>query len=214
MSQENVELVREGFARWNQGDYDFFFSSTAPDIELLSRFGSLTGEPYRGHRGVREWLADIQQSFERFDLWLDDVRDLGDEVLGEAPKARKQLDVRRGGIEEEVVVAFIPTGESLAHQLDVLPRHRLLPQPHGFEGFLLPASSAHSVAVDDPVAAVDHPVSASAKHLVDSPVFALERRSGDRLTLDLRREEAIPHSGQILARERLEAAPRQFHVLP
>jgi hypothetical protein len=24
MSQENVELVREGFARWNEGDYDFF----------------------------------------------------------------------------------------------------------------------------------------------------------------------------------------------
>ena len=68
MSQENVELVREGFARWNEGDYDFFFNSTAPDVELLSRFGSLTGEPYRGHRGVREWLADIQQSFERFEL--------------------------------------------------------------------------------------------------------------------------------------------------
>ena len=74
MSQESVELVREGFARWNEGDYDFFFNSTTPDIELLSRFGSLTGEPYRGHRGVREWHADIQQSFERFELWLDDVR--------------------------------------------------------------------------------------------------------------------------------------------
>jgi ketosteroid isomerase-like protein len=81
MSQENVELVREGFARWNAGDHDFFFNAAAPDIELLSRFGSLTGEPYRGHRGVREWIADIQQSFERFELWLDEVRDLGDAVL-------------------------------------------------------------------------------------------------------------------------------------
>ena len=81
MSQENVELVREGFARWNQGDYDFLFRSAAPDIELFSRFGGLTGEPYRGDEGVRQWLADIQESFERFDLWLDEVRDLGDEVL-------------------------------------------------------------------------------------------------------------------------------------
>jgi ketosteroid isomerase-like protein len=81
MSRDNVELVREGFARWNEGDYDFIFNSATRDIELLSRFGSLTGEPYRGHEGVREWLADIQQSFERFNLWLDDVRDLGDEVL-------------------------------------------------------------------------------------------------------------------------------------
>jgi ketosteroid isomerase-like protein len=81
MSQDNVEIVREGFARWNEGDYDFLFESAAPDVELLSRFGSLTGEPYRGREGVREWLADIQQNFERFDLWLDDVRDLGDDVL-------------------------------------------------------------------------------------------------------------------------------------
>ena len=81
MSQENVELVRDGFARWNEGDYDFLFNSAAPDIELHSRFGSLTGEPYRGHEGVREWLGDVQESFERFDLWLDEVRDLGDDVL-------------------------------------------------------------------------------------------------------------------------------------
>ena len=81
MSHENVELVRQGFARWNEGDYDFFLNLAAPDIELHSRFGSLTGEPYRGHEGVREWLADIRQSFERFELWLDDLRDLGDEVL-------------------------------------------------------------------------------------------------------------------------------------
>jgi ketosteroid isomerase-like protein len=77
MSQENVELVREGFARWNEGDYEFFLESTAPDVELLSRFGSLRGEPYRGHEGVREWLADIQQSFERFDLGLDMKEPMG-----------------------------------------------------------------------------------------------------------------------------------------
>ena len=81
MSQENVELVREGFASWNAGDFDFFLDNAAPDIELFSRFGSLTGEPYRGHAGVREWLAEIQHNFERFDLWLDEARDLGDEVL-------------------------------------------------------------------------------------------------------------------------------------
>ena len=76
-----MELVREGFARWNRGDHGFFLDKAAPDIELFSRFGSLTGEPYRGHAGVREWLAEIQHNFERFELWLDEARDLGDEVL-------------------------------------------------------------------------------------------------------------------------------------
>ena len=46
MSQENVELVREGLRqRWNRGDFDFFLAIATPDIELFSRFGSLTGEP-------------------------------------------------------------------------------------------------------------------------------------------------------------------------
>ena len=81
MSQENVEVVREGFAHWNRGDYGFFLDLAAPDIELFSRFATLTGEPYRGHAGMREWIVEIQHNFERFELWLDEVRDLGDEVL-------------------------------------------------------------------------------------------------------------------------------------
>jgi hypothetical protein len=30
---------------------------------------------------MREWIAEMQHNFERFELWLDEVRDLGDEVL-------------------------------------------------------------------------------------------------------------------------------------
>ena len=51
----------------------------APDIELYSRFGGFTGEPYRGHDGLRAWLADIQEHFERFDPWLDEARATGDD---------------------------------------------------------------------------------------------------------------------------------------
>jgi ketosteroid isomerase-like protein len=83
MSQENVELVRQGHARWRAGDYDalldFLISSSAPDIELYSRFGGFSGEPYRGHDGVRAWIADIQENFDRFDPWLDEARAAGDD---------------------------------------------------------------------------------------------------------------------------------------
>jgi ketosteroid isomerase-like protein len=83
MSQENVELVRQGTARWRAGDYDalleFLISSSAPEIELYSRFGGFSGEPYRGHDGVRAWVADIQENFERFEPWLDEARAVGDD---------------------------------------------------------------------------------------------------------------------------------------
>jgi ketosteroid isomerase-like protein len=60
--QENAETVREGFPRWNQGNYEFFFESAAPDVELHSRVGSLTGEPYRGHDGIPKWLAEALEA--------------------------------------------------------------------------------------------------------------------------------------------------------
>jgi ketosteroid isomerase-like protein len=81
MSQDNLELVRQGFARWQAADYDrlldFFLANAAPDIELHSRFGGFSGEPYRGYDGVRAWLADIQENFERFTPWQDEVREAG-----------------------------------------------------------------------------------------------------------------------------------------
>jgi ketosteroid isomerase-like protein len=84
-SEANAEFVREGFARWQAGDYDslldFFLTNTAADIELHSRFGGFTGEPYRGHDGVRAWLADIQENFERFAPWLDETVAAGDDQV-------------------------------------------------------------------------------------------------------------------------------------
>lgn len=83
MSQQNLEVVRQGYARWRAGEHDllldFLISHSAPDIELYSRFGGFSGEPYRGHDGLRAWLGDIQANFDRFDPWLDDARAAGDD---------------------------------------------------------------------------------------------------------------------------------------
>jgi ketosteroid isomerase-like protein len=97
MSQENVELVREGLARWNQDFIGFVITNSTPDVELFSRFGSLTGEPYRGHAGVREWRAEIEQNFDFFEPWLDEIRDLGDKVL-----ALGGVRFRAGGSEADI----------------------------------------------------------------------------------------------------------------
>jgi ketosteroid isomerase-like protein len=82
MSQRNVELVREGYALWQAGDYDnlldFLLTNAAPDVEIYSRFGGFSGEPYRGHDGLRAWLTEVQENFDRFEPWVDETRNAGE----------------------------------------------------------------------------------------------------------------------------------------
>src|SRR5919109_4680003 len=96
MSQEDVALVLEGYARWQAGDYDrlldFFLANAAPDIELYSRLGGFSGTPYRGHDGLRAWLVEIQETFEHFEPWVDEAREAGDDRV----LAIGGEDVRRG----------------------------------------------------------------------------------------------------------------------
>jgi ketosteroid isomerase-like protein len=111
MSHDNEAVVRHAYAIWGAGDYHallkFFLDSTASDVELHSRFGGLAGEPYRGHDGVRAWLAEVQESFERFEPWLEEVRPAGDDrivVLGgisfRARESGLDMDERMGWIQE------------------------------------------------------------------------------------------------------------------
>ena len=81
MSRENVELAVDLFDRWTARDFDFLFESSLPDVEIYSRFASLGVEPFRGPDGVRQWVAEIEQSFGRFKVRTDEFVDLGDRVL-------------------------------------------------------------------------------------------------------------------------------------
>jgi ketosteroid isomerase-like protein len=83
MPQQNLALVREGYDLWRAGDYDllldFLVANASPDVEVYSRFGGFSGKPYRGHDGLRAWLTEVQESFDRFEPWVDEVRDAGDD---------------------------------------------------------------------------------------------------------------------------------------
>jgi ketosteroid isomerase-like protein len=81
MSDRNVELVRGLFAQWSAGNYEAIAEVADADAEIYSRFASLGGEPYTGPDGVRRWVAEIEATFDRFDVRTSDFRDLGDRVL-------------------------------------------------------------------------------------------------------------------------------------
>jgi ketosteroid isomerase-like protein len=82
-SEEDVEVIREAFARWNQGHVDYWIRHSHPDVEIWSKYAALNegGEPYRGHAGIREWRAEIDRNFELHEVSADDVREVDGRVL-------------------------------------------------------------------------------------------------------------------------------------
>jgi ketosteroid isomerase-like protein len=82
MSEENVEIVRRGFEAYSRRDVDGFLSHLDPEVELRSAIvGGAEGKVYRGHDGVRKWIADSDESFIELVTDLSEFRDVGDQVL-------------------------------------------------------------------------------------------------------------------------------------
>ena len=81
MSHENVAIVREVFALWNAGDRSIRSEYLDPAVELESPLSSVSGEPYRGHAGVQQWIRDVDEQFAEFESRLDDVREVENTVL-------------------------------------------------------------------------------------------------------------------------------------
>jgi ketosteroid isomerase-like protein len=81
MSRERVEVVRRLFEAWNRDDADALVSACHPDVTITTRTSRIQGEPYRGHAGVRRWLAEAQESFEYMEPSYDELREVGERVL-------------------------------------------------------------------------------------------------------------------------------------
>ena len=61
MSEENVEIVRRGFDTFNRtGEPDF--GALDPDVVFDTTGAVFDRAIYRGHDGVRQWLANQTRS--------------------------------------------------------------------------------------------------------------------------------------------------------
>ena len=66
MSQENVEIVRQTFAAFNDRVVDDLVGLCDPDCEWLPFRAQLEGMVYRGHAGVRQFVRDMDEDWEAF----------------------------------------------------------------------------------------------------------------------------------------------------
>jgi uncharacterized protein len=81
-ASRNAELTHLAIEAWNRGDVETLVGLADPDIELNPVVNmSVSGQPYRGHEGVRRFVRDYQEAFEDFELSSGEVREIGDRVV-------------------------------------------------------------------------------------------------------------------------------------
>ncbi len=82
MSQEDVDRIHAGLDALNRRDLDGMLAGIQPDAELVPVRAVLEGIVYRGHDGLRRWLADMAEDWDDLRIEPQEVRDLdGGRVL-------------------------------------------------------------------------------------------------------------------------------------
>jgi ketosteroid isomerase-like protein len=82
MSDENVEVVRQGHETFNRRDLDAYLALHDPDEEFTPYERAVEGlGPYRGHDDVRRWWEELNETLGDFRVELSEMRDLGDLIL-------------------------------------------------------------------------------------------------------------------------------------
>ena len=83
MSQANVEMARRANDAFNQRDVDAFMECVTSDIEFTAAMsGTVAGGSLRGREGIEALFADIRDTWEEHRMVIDEIRDLGERVLG------------------------------------------------------------------------------------------------------------------------------------
>ena len=146
MSDENVELIRRIYARWERGDFakEFF----DPRVEYVRVGAEGVGGSGEWHGVDEMWRASGEwfQSFEDIKIESERFVDLGARVL---VISRVTGRGRRSGLDVEYEIGHVFTiGNGEDPALGVLPRSRRGSQSHGrFGRSLCRDLSCPSVAV-------------------------------------------------------------------
>jgi ketosteroid isomerase-like protein len=69
------QTLRKGYGALATRDDERLMSCLAEHVELSTLTGS-----YRGHDGVRQWIAEMDEAWSPWDLRIDDIKEFGDRV--------------------------------------------------------------------------------------------------------------------------------------
>jgi ketosteroid isomerase-like protein len=80
ISQSDLKIVRSFFEAFNRREVDWFLELLHPDIEYRSAFA--LGGVFRGHKGVREYFAELEDSFDVIHAEAEQFLSVGNVVVG------------------------------------------------------------------------------------------------------------------------------------
>jgi len=81
MHDDDLELVRSAIEALNGRDMERLLELLDPDVELVTVKAVFEGTEYRGHDGLRRYLADMSEDWERFSYELDSLTPVGDGLV-------------------------------------------------------------------------------------------------------------------------------------
>ncbi|MEK6276878.1 MAG: nuclear transport factor 2 family protein [Actinomycetota bacterium] len=78
MTSKREELIHDLFERWNAGVREIDREAIDPQAVLHS---AMTNSTYQGYDEIRRWMDEIDEQFERWELSVEESRELSDGSL-------------------------------------------------------------------------------------------------------------------------------------
>ena len=80
MSEQNLELAREGYAAWNRGDADWLMEHMTEDVEVepLRGVGDFD-KVYSGHEGWKRFWEGWREAWSTIEIRVERMEDMGDQ---------------------------------------------------------------------------------------------------------------------------------------
>jgi ketosteroid isomerase-like protein len=94
----NVEVVRRGLDAMRRWDVEALIPDCDPELEFVSLVGQVEGRSYRGHEGMRRFVADLSEAWDVWRPEAEHFESAGDLVLA---TGRTHLRGKGSGVEIE-----------------------------------------------------------------------------------------------------------------
>jgi ketosteroid isomerase-like protein len=104
VSEENVEIIREGYEAFSRDGVEAILEFLDPEVEVTPFEEAPGGRSYRGHDGFRQYLSDTREIWGQFGWEATDLIDLGDSVV---VRTRFHAEGRGSGVPVEATVFIV-----------------------------------------------------------------------------------------------------------